>query len=320
VAAVLAAFSAKMLYSNYPRKSDFLNLVTAARYGPEMYGPEAIAELSPDYRIYTQPPFVAVFVWPLSRLPYWLAYCVWACLMFGCSLAFARLWGERYEALLFVPLITALGLGQNVPAILLAIALSVRLAERSPLAAGCLLSLAAAKPHLVAFVPLVLLAQKRYRMLAGLCGGGVALYLISAAVVGWDWPVAQWGAILEMQRVLKEPVGNRWGSVEMAAMVAGPCLVWWFARRRDLRWAVAYALAASVFVAPRVMMYDLALLLPLASLLGIEAALVGGVALSLHVTPAALISWGTLLLAVVWPPAVEIYRRVRPLRRSTAEH
>ena len=48
--------------------------------------------------------------------------------------------------------------------------------------------MAASKYHLMAIVPVVVLAQKRWRLAAGAMLGLAILLAISFAVAGWDWP------------------------------------------------------------------------------------------------------------------------------------
>ena len=79
----------------------------------------------------------------------------------------------------FLPLGWSFGIGQDAPFMqLLIVAAGARWIERKQaVAGGALLALCAIKPHLFAFVPVVLLAQKRYKALAAMLGAGAALYL-----------------------------------------------------------------------------------------------------------------------------------------------
>jgi hypothetical protein len=182
--------------------SDFYSFWAGARLlGPNLYNPAAAEGIqhavSPkvEKKRFIRPPFYAVALWPLGRLSFSTAYVLWQILNMAALVTFVRLW--RFEPAsylvcpLFLPLGWSFGIGQDAPLMLLVLAAGARWIERKrAVAGGAILALCAIKPHLFAFVPLVLLAQKRYRALCGMLAGGGILYLVSAAVMGFGWPAA----------------------------------------------------------------------------------------------------------------------------------
>src|SRR5207248_666340 len=86
---------------------------------------------------------------------------------------------------IFLPLCWSFGIGQDAPLMLLILAAGARAIERKkPVTGGAMLALCAIKPHLFAFVPVVLPAQNRYRALAAMALAGAArCQPLSAAAV-----------------------------------------------------------------------------------------------------------------------------------------
>ena len=81
--------------------------------------------------------------------------------------------------------------GQDDLILVLFVALSAYLLRAGkPLAAGMALALfAASKFHLFTLVPLVLLAQRQWRMFACLAVSGSSALAISLAATSWSWPI-----------------------------------------------------------------------------------------------------------------------------------
>jgi len=125
---------------------------------------------------FISPPPVAWLAAVLTPLPYWLAYGVWAALMFS-SLALALAWSTTYRGLTrlvavgvaIVPwwVLHALYVGQVVPLVAASVLIAWRLLrEDRDVAAGIVLSLVVLKPQAAAVAPLALLAAGRYRAFA----------------------------------------------------------------------------------------------------------------------------------------------------------
>jgi hypothetical protein len=303
--------------------SDFYSFWAGARLaGPHLYDPvraEAIQlAVSPlvESKRYIRPPFYALLLWPLGHLPFQAAYILWFAINLIAVLAFIRLWRFRPEAYiacaLFLPLGWSFGIGQDAPLMLLAVAAGARLIEqKKEFAGGMSLALCAVKPHLFLFIPVVLLAQKRYRAFSGLLASGSILYLLSSAVLGLNWPVAFFQAatgneatihprLLGMAGLL-----SRFGAPGWAlgvAAIAGAVIVYRCTQTAPWLPAIAFAVAAGVAFAPRAMVYDASLFLPLLLIRFSPAGVVAmGALLLTVVTPAAIVS-ETIALAMLWAP------------------
>jgi hypothetical protein len=143
---------------------------------------------------YSRPPFYALMLRPLGRLPYQTAYWIFQALSVLAVVAFLRISARRCrELLLFasfcLPLLSTILAGQDLAFPLLAAALAVQAMRRNrDFAAGLLLALCAIKIHLFAPVPLVLLVHRRWRVLQGGAVGGLVLLAASFVSDGWDWP------------------------------------------------------------------------------------------------------------------------------------
>ena len=83
---------------------------------------------------------------------------------------------------------------------LLLIALAVHFERNGrDAAAGVALALCAIKIHLIVLVPLLLIAQRRWKILKAFAWTGLILAAVSFAVAGWNWPWEFAGAALDAQ-------------------------------------------------------------------------------------------------------------------------
>ena len=278
--------------------------------GPDLYDPARLERIehtvSPliQSKRYIRPPYYVMMFWPLGRLPYRAAYFAFVFINLAALLLFLRIW--RFDApaiaacALFLPLEWSFGIGQDAPLMLLTVALAAQLIERKrEFAGGALLALFTVKLHLFLFLPLVLLAQRKYRALAGVAAGGVALYLLAAAFVGIDWPLKAMHAAVSNEATFIATTPGVAGLLRrlhapawllLPAIAAATVMV--YRRARAIAWlpAVALAVAAGVVFAPRAQVYDgsfflLLLLLEASPMLVVIA----GVAVVAVVTPAAVV-------------------------------
>ncbi len=311
------AFQPRDLHS-----SDFFSFWAGARLaGGGMYDARQVEALQQSVsplvtsKPYIRPPFYAVLLWPLGQLPFRAAYLVWFLINLGAVIAFVWAWRFRPESYiacaLFIPLGYSFGMGQDAPLLLLSFAAGARLIERrNDLLGGAVLALCAIKPHLALLLPVVLLAQRRYRALVGMAAAGGVLYLLSAAALGMEWPVAFVRAALENESGIHPRLlglsgfteglhGVRWVLPVLA--IAGAALV--YVRARAAAWlpAISFALAAGLVFGPRALPYDASLFLPLLLLYFPPLAVAAfGAALALVLTPAAIVAQiaGIAILAV----------------------
>ena len=260
--------------------ADFLPFYAAARLLPglRIYDPHAIyqAEIAAaggmrDALLFIRMPAFALFLWPLAHLPYTLAHAVWFELRALAAAGFVLAWPHTprrvtaIAAAFFLPLAGALSGDQDTPFLLLWIALAERLAPRRPFAAGLLLALCAAKPHLFLFLPVFLWIHRR-QLIPGFLAGGAALVALSFAAAGPRWPQA-------LLAVLRIPAIEPWGvfslhglglpaPVEYALTAALAIAAVAAIIRMSDRIALAAALAAGLLLSYHTSMADAALLLP----------------------------------------------------------
>ena len=187
---------------------DYVSVWAGAQIiGPNLYDSARLERIehtvSPliESKRYIRPPYYVMMFWPLGGLPYRAAYAGFVLMNLAALLLFLRIWRFEIAAILacalFLPLEWSFGLGQDAPIMMAIVAGAAQLIQRRrDFAGGALLALFTVKPHLFLFLPVVLIAQRKYRALAGLAVGGAALYLLAAVFVGIDWPLKSMAAAL----------------------------------------------------------------------------------------------------------------------------
>ena len=159
-----------------------MNMYTGARLvgTPDQFRPERYAEdelsvtgwVSPAQERYLRLPVFAFALRPLARLPYRTAYHVWQALLLTALVGFVALWprGGRGPLLLAAcwsfPLMANFVNTQDVAFLLLFLAIAWRYHESRPWVAGISFGLCALKFHLFLLVPVLLIAQRKWRVLA----------------------------------------------------------------------------------------------------------------------------------------------------------
>jgi hypothetical protein len=269
-----------------PVDNEVFNLYAGAKLGPgELYHPERYREVAAslgakvmDARLYyCRMPYYEVLTKPLSWLPYPAAVAAWRLVQILALAAALFLWpGGKptmaMVALVSLPVVWEVTAGQDVALVFLSVAASAALARRGRcLLAGVIFSFCLAKPHLVIFVPLVMLALRDFRFLAGAAAGACGQILLSFAVAPASWP-RQWLSILSDARM--HPYVNAMpGLRAMAQTGPGMALavlivisltiaIWKLARRLPLGEAMAYALAAGIVANLHSYAVDCILLIP----------------------------------------------------------
>jgi len=263
---------------------------------------------------YIRPPFYALALWPLGRLPFRMAYVLWFVLNAAAVLAFVFVWrfhpASYVACALFLPLGWSFGIGQDAPLLLLIVAAGARCIEqKKELAGGALLALCAIKPHIFLFVPVVLLAQKKYRALLAIAIAGSFLYLLSSAMLGLLWPVDFVRAVVANEAIIRPRLLGMAGLlarigapgwVTPLGIAVGAAIVYRGTRKVAWRSSIALGVAAGTVFAPRSMVYDASFFLPLL-LLQFQPAgvIIAGAALVTIVTPAAIIA-EIFSFAILW--------------------
>ena len=143
---------------------------------------------------FLSPPTDAWLVAPLTPLPYWAAYYIWAAVTL-LVFAAALVWAARSRGLArWIAVAAALGpwwvlhavnLGQVAPLVAAGVVLTMRLArERRDLVAGLALSLVFLKPNTAFLVPFALLVAGRYRTFATWAAVGAAITVVAFVTMG----------------------------------------------------------------------------------------------------------------------------------------
>ncbi|MGA2038607.1 MAG: glycosyltransferase family 87 protein [Bryobacteraceae bacterium] len=229
---------------------------------------------------YSRLPYFALLMKPLTWLRYRTAYVVWEMMMVAALAAFGILWphgspaGKWILCCWSLPAWESVLNGQDVALLLLWMALAVRLLRRErAMAAGVVLALCAAKYHLVMLVPLVILAQRRWRMAAGAAAAGAAMAVVSFLVAGATWPWRYRAALadpLMQQGVAHMPNLNGLLSVApfnlalegVAALLVAAAVFLAARRTREFEGPLALALVGGLLVSFHTWLADCALLLP----------------------------------------------------------
>lgn len=263
---------------------------------------DQFADVVPQFRgplPYTHPPFEALLFVPFSYFPFKVAFVLWDLMNVGvlCATVFllrphlphlrARLgWSlSGMIALAFFPVFYTLLQGQDAILLLFIYALAFKgLEEDHPVTAGGWLALGLFKPHLVVPFVLLLVLQKRYKVLYGFFPVAAALVLLSGLLVKVKAILAYPFYVLQVERELTAtlfvPAGmpNLRGllyvlfgdDVKLDALLWALCIAWfvfaaWKCRAlsRSLRARLAFCLASltTVLVAHHVVTYDLSMLL-----------------------------------------------------------
>jgi hypothetical protein len=248
----------------YPGRSLAVQMETAGFYGQALE--------------YTRPPFYAILLWPLGKLPYRQSYLVWQCLSIAALAGFILVWRSKSRGAAVLaccwslPLWLGIALGQDLTFLLLVLAVSLRIHSTRPFVAGALLSLCAIKFNLFLMLPLLIAGQRRWRMLAGLVVGGAAMSAVSFAAAGADWP-RRYLELLTMGRISPEEqimpnfhamlLGIPYQRViEPLLGVVTAGAVWLVARRANFDYGLAAALVGGLLVSHHAYPQDCTLLIP----------------------------------------------------------
>jgi hypothetical protein len=224
-------------------------------------------------------PAYAFALKPLAALPFPLARALWLGLSLAAVAGFVALWplGSRPWAMTALcwsaPLAMCLAFGQDSVLFLFFVTVGVRLLlQGRRFSAGLAFSLCVIKPHLALLLPVVLLARREWRALAGGLAGGLALAAASFAVEGPGWPAALRALT---RRPDFDPAADRMPNLrgllslaggglglEIALGLAVVAAIWFLSRRLPLPEVFALALAGGLLLGHHAYVYDALLLLP----------------------------------------------------------
>jgi hypothetical protein len=188
-----------------PISVDFHTYVAASevvveRGWPHVYSTGIVGieqkELAPDLvaQPFLSPPTVALVVMPLVRIPYDIAYVIWAVFLFACfagALAWAGVskglsrWIAVVGALAPWWVMHAVNVGQVVPLVAAGCVVAWRLLrDRRDLLAGVALAAILFKPNTAILVPFALLFASRVRVFATWMVITAAVVALSAVMIG----------------------------------------------------------------------------------------------------------------------------------------
>jgi hypothetical protein len=277
------------LFAPGPRRgyTDFLSFYAGAKLvgTPNLYSVPHVHEIQrglgnkSEVRAFIRPPFYAVLLWPLGRLPYDAAHAVWQVLNVLALAGFIWFWSPRAVFVplccLYFPIWINFILGQDIPLILFVVALSgFMLRNGRNFTAGLIFSLCAAKAHLFIFLPLFVLAKRRWKFASGFATGLVALAVISFAAAGTDWPASYLEVLKTNERMQASqshmpnlngllhslPYSTIWLVVSTIGVALG---TWYINRRSSEDEALGSTICAGLLVSLHAFMNDCGLLLPL---------------------------------------------------------
>lgn len=232
---------------------------------------------------FLRPPHYRVLLEPLARLGFWPAFGLWTAAQVASLVAALWLLSRRYGFnpvwFVLLPLCpyltTAVNWGQDTPLVLLVLVLTLELLVTGrDLAAGGVLALALVKWNLVALVPVLLLAHRRWRFLAGFLAVAGLEAAFGVSLIGWaglqDYMAALRGDYADYlspgmpsARGLLLLAGAP-SSAAVVTAAAGIVMTAWALRRLKFPLAFSAAVSASVILTYHTMVYDLLfLILPL---------------------------------------------------------
>jgi hypothetical protein len=295
IALVFAALygAAGLQLAETAKTHDFLNLYAGARLAlegrwQELHDPVAQLEVERRYRDvhplrpFVRPPFYAALLAPVAALPFELAFRVWTA-TWWMILAVCCWWAAQAfhsDALvlgaLFLPAALGIAHGQDCVFMLAVMAASYSFAERDkPLAAGAIAGLLVVKFHLGVLFPVLLIVQRRWRMLGGFCAVASLCAMFSVALAGRDGVLAYVRLLTRNDIPLLSPgrqlmvngagllmnIGVTSKAAELAVAIFGATLA--VIAARGPAWRLYPAAAAGALIAmPHTYAYDAAFLLP----------------------------------------------------------
>lgn len=267
--------------------TDFMDLYAGGKlaFTPHLYSPvhvlkveQASAGQSSDTRLYMRLPVFALFYWPLAQLSYQTASAIWELLCVLSLAGFVLFWPARHRRYAFIaccwsmPVVFIVAEGQDVGFVLMWIAIASWLMRRKrPIEAGLAASLCLVKFHLFLMIPIWICARKQWKFASGLLAGCAALFILSFAPGGMDWPakyldlvtrpgVTPWAAA--MPTIYGVFSGMPHAIIPEIAITLLIALGVWTASRANVAWGLSAALAGSVLAAPHAYLADAALLVP----------------------------------------------------------
>lgn len=278
---------------------DFANYWTAGRlilegrsgvlFGPHpAYFAHLTAAFGPDYpwHNWSYPPHYLLFVWPLGYFGYKLAMMLFLAVTGAFFLWSVRLFAGRENTLVWVAIIPFvahnLWVAQNGFLFAGCALAALALRDSRPVLAGLFLGILTIKPQLGIFFPFLLLAERRWLVIASASVVTAALVALSAAIFGVESWRGYLTEVIPYQSLVMRELGGtflsmltsvygmlrNWGMtadvalplhIAFAVPVALSTIAAFFVARSDLSRAVLL-LIATFAVTPYALTYDLGML------------------------------------------------------------
>lgn len=264
------------------RGADFNQFYSAARLAGtgRLYDWDALQQLERrNYSSmvpYIRVPLYAYLFKPIAWLPWQQARVVWWLVN---ALAIASLpwlwpfpsrWMSAAVLCWSLPVWALLNWGQDTALFLWMASAGAKLMEKNrPFVAGLVFALCASKFHLAVGIPVVLLAQRRWRVLTGGLAGGAVIAAACFLIEGPGWPQQLLTVVRTVPDVQIPPermvhIAAFFERYNMPASLAialslGVLLVLWRTPNAGILWA---ALPAGLLVTPHSFVYDSVVLVP----------------------------------------------------------
>jgi hypothetical protein len=205
---VIAGFSALWLVLGWhvqdqAQSHDFLSFysgayMTSHGLAAHLYEPAAqwavekkLAPSNVELVPFIRPPFYALLLSPLGRLPFRAAFVCWSLLQIGVLLACLAWAWQRFGTVavmlgcMSVPAAIGIAHGQDAVLFLAVVIVSYTLTEKGKeLSGGAVLGLLLVKFHLTPLWLIAMILQRRWKMLAGFGATGIAAAAVSLAMIG----------------------------------------------------------------------------------------------------------------------------------------
>ncbi|HYM08788.1 MAG TPA: glycosyltransferase family 87 protein [Terriglobales bacterium] len=227
---------------------------------------------------FVRPPFYAVLLWPLGKLPFEASYLVWQSISLAALVGFLLLWHVPNRRLAILacswsfPLMAVFVRGQDVVLLLGLLALVFQFHDKRPMITGLMMSLFAIKFNLFLLLPLLLVGQRRWKMASGFLLGSVVLIAASFAAAGSIWPAQMYATlsskaiapredILPNFRGLLQPFTDQLVPELLLDSIAGG-MVWIIVRLAAFECGMAAVILGSLLVSHHAGPPDAALMIP----------------------------------------------------------
>ncbi|MBV9883686.1 MAG: DUF2029 domain-containing protein [Sphingomonadaceae bacterium] len=231
---------------------------------------------------FSYPPCFLLLLAPFGLLAYPVAAFDWVLLSFAAYGAALRRWAPAmpWLALSFPPLLVNVVTGQAGLLVASLFIGAMALLPKRPLLAGLLLGLLVVKPQLGLVVPLVLIAGREWRAIAGAAAAASGLVLLSLLVFGWSpWSawlgnagliaaiasegLAGWhrmASVYGALRLVGVPSLPAWLVHVVVALAAAAAAGWAWYRKAPLEARAGALAAATALASPYLFVYDTLLL------------------------------------------------------------